>query len=471
MTDQQRAVIGGVDTHKDIHVAAVVDDVGRILTTAEFPATAAGYRRLVSWMRNLGQLQRVGVEGTGAYGAGLARHLAAEDIEVVEINRPNRQARRRRGKSDTADAEAAARAALNGEAAGAPKSQAGIVESIRALRVAFTSMRDTRTRISNQIRDLVVTAPEQLRRILGPLDTDDRVERCAGFRPGELVDPLEATKAALRALARQHQGLTIELDALRAQLDILTATANPALRAATGVGVDVASILLIAAGDNPERLSGDAAFAALCGASPVEASSGKTVRHRLNQGGNRQANHALWRIAMVRMTCDPRTRAYAERRRAEGKTIREIVRCLKRYIAREVFVLLTNPKPVIAGADLRTARNAAGISLATVADQLGTWATRISQLERGLRSGTTPTSRRATRYGSMPDKPLDSDRSIRQLWGRLAVVGTTGCGDEVWPQGALQAPPTSMTEPGPTPSGPRPPASTSSAKRYGPAGR
>ena len=393
MADQQRLVTGGVDTHKDTHVAAVVDEVGRILATAGFPASVAGYRRLVRWLASFGQLVRVGVEGTGSYGAGLARHLGGEDIEVVEINRPNRQARRRRGKSDTADAEAAARAALNQEATGTPKSQVGTVESIRALRVVFSSMRATRTRFSNQIRDLVVTAPEQLRSALGPLDTADRVERCAAFRPGGLADPLEATKAALGALARHHQALSVEIEVLRSQLDTLTAEVNPALRGAKGIGVDVASILLIAAGDNPERLSGDAAFAALCGASPVEASSGKTVRHRLNQGGNRQANHALWRIAMVRMTCDDRTQAYVQRRRAQGKTTREITRCLKRYIAREVFTLLTNPRPAISGADLRAARNAAGVSLAVVAEHLGTWPSRISELERGLKHNADLSSR------------------------------------------------------------------------------
>ena len=188
----------------------------------------------------------------------------------------------------------------------------------------------------------------------------------------------------MRTLARQYRALTTDLDQLRHQLDVLTAQANPALRAAKGVGVDVASILLIAAGDNPERLTSDAALAAMCGVSPVEASSGKTVRHRLNQGGNRQANHALWRIAMVRLTCDPRTKAYAERRRAEGKTRREIIRCLKRYIAREIFKLLTDPQPVVTGHELRSSRNAAMISLTTAAEHLGTWPIKLSRLERSL---------------------------------------------------------------------------------------
>lgn len=384
MVEEEHVVTGGVDTHKDLHVAAVVDALGRILATASFPATPPGYRRLLAWMRSFGRVARVGVEGTGAYGAGLARYLATERIVVIEVNRPNRQARRRRGKSDTVDAEAAARAALAGDATVTPKSNDGIVESIRVLRIAFTSMRDTRTRIANQIRDLILTSPEQLRATLEPLSTPERVERCARFRPGLLSDPNEATRAALRTLARHYQALTGDIDTLRGELDTLTTQANPALRAAKGVGADVASILLIAAGDNPDRLTTDAAFAAMCGASPVEASSGKIVRHRLNQGGNRQANHALWRIVMVRLTSDPATKAYAHRRRAEGKTTREIIRCLKRYVAREIYKLLINPQPVADPGELRTARLAAGITLTAVANHFGVWPTKISRLERGL---------------------------------------------------------------------------------------
>lgn len=393
MTEPEPGIYGGVDTHQDVHVAAVVDQTGRILDVESFPVSGVGYRRLLAWMRRRGPLVRVGVEGTGSYGAGLARHLADEDVEVVEVNRPNRQTRRRRGKSDTVDAEAAARAALNGDATATPKSRDGLVESIRALRVVFCSTRNARTRVSNQLRDLIVCAPDQLRRDLEALGTPARVERAARFRPGELTDPVEGTKAAMRALARQHRVLTADLDELRDQLDQLTRLANPALRDAVGVGPDVASILLIAAGDNPDRLASDAALAALCGASPVEASSGKVTRHRLNQGGNRQANHALWRIAMVRLTCDPVTRAYAERRRTEGKSHREIVRCLKRYIAREIYRLLTNPHPVPDPRDLRAARTAAGHSLSAVAAALDTWPARISEIERGIHPAPDLTSR------------------------------------------------------------------------------
>lgn len=385
MAEVIRDVYGGVDTHKDIHVAAVVDQTGRILDTGLFPASSLGYRRLERWLGSFGTVIRVGVEGTGSYGVGLTRHLTGAGVRVVEVNRPNRQLRRRRGKSDTVDAEAAARAALNGEASVVPKGNDGIVESIRAIRVAFCSTRAHRTRVSNQVRDLITTAPEPLRQQLEPLTTAQRAERCARFRPGELTDPTEATKHALRALARQHQALSADLDELRRHLDHLTTIANPALRSAKGIGADVASVLLIAAGDNPDRLRSDASFAALCGASPVEASSGKIVRHRLNQGGNRQANHALWRIAMVRLSHDAETRAYAERRHADGKSRREIIRCLKRFIARDVYTLLTNPQqPSIDTHALRRQREQAGLSLQAVADALGTWPTTLSRIERGI---------------------------------------------------------------------------------------
>ena len=385
MHDEQVDVTGGVDTHAAEHVAAVVDAAGRILGTRAFAADAPGYRRLLAWMGSFGRVALVGVEGTGAYGAGLARYLAAQGVAVVEVNRPNRQARRRRGKSDVTDAEAAARAALNGEASGLPQSGDGPVEAMRALRVARRSAMKARTQAALQIRDLIVTAPDGARAQLAGLDTDTRVRVCARFRPGEASDPAEATRRALRVLARRHQSLPAEIDELDQAIGQLCAQANPALLATRGVGPDVASALLVAAGDNPDRMRSDASFAALCGSSPVEASSGKITRHRLNQGGNREANNALWRIAMVRLTCDQRTRDYAARRRAEGKTDREILRCLKRYIAREVFMLITSQPSVPDGSGLRAARTAAGISLATVATALSTWPTRISELERGLK--------------------------------------------------------------------------------------
>lgn len=344
IAEQDRTVTGGVDTHSEVHVAAVVDQVGRILGSESFAATASGYRAALSWMRRHGRLEKVGVEGTGSYGTGLARYLTSQDVTVVEVIRPNRQARRRRGKSDAADAVAAALAALNGEASGIPKAHDGSVESIRALRVARRGAVKAATQAGNQLRDLVITAPEPLRATLISLSTTARVVRAARFRPGDLSDPIEATKQAMASLARRYRRLHAEITELDAALEALVARVAPTgFLAAQGVGPHVAATLLATLGDNPQRLRREASFAALCGASPVDASSGKQLRHRLNRGGDRQANSALWHVVLVRMSHDPRTKAYVAKRTAEGKTTKEIMRCLKRYVAREVYKTLVRP--------------------------------------------------------------------------------------------------------------------------------
>ena len=345
MPGTRRRVTGGVDTHADTHVAAVIDELGRILGTKSFCTDKKGYGSLLTWMERHGELTGVGVEGTGSYGAGLARHLATHGVEVIEVIRPNRQVRRRRGKSDPTDAEAAARAVLSGEASGAPKSHDGAAESLRALRVARCGAVKARTMAINELRDLALTAPEELRARLRPLSSEQRVQVAAGFRPGPLADPLEAAKVAIRSVARRYQHLSEEIAGLDAAMAELVELAAPdALTAKQGVGVQVAATLVSAVGDNPERIATEASFAALCGASPVDASSGKNVRHRLNRGGDRQANSALWRIVHTRVAHDPRTIAYVERRKAEGKTDKDIIRCLKRYVAREIYKTLV-PRP------------------------------------------------------------------------------------------------------------------------------
>jgi transposase len=377
-------VTGGVDTHKDLHVAAVIDSVGRVLGTEEFPTTVAGHRQLLRWLARHGKLDVVGVEGTGAWGAGLARFLAAQGVRVVEVDRPNRQMRRRRGKSDTVDAEAAARAALNGEATGQPKTRDGGVEAIRALRVARRSAIKARTQAANQLHALVATAPDELRARLRALSLDALVQTAARFRPGPPTTAVAATKVALSEIAHRWIALSDEIGRLGGHLDVLVVDVAPELAACHGVGTDTAAALLVAAGDNPGRLHSERSFAALCGVSPLDASSGRQQRHRLNRGGDRQANQALWRIALVRMSTDPRTRDYVAKRTAEGRTKKEIMRCLKRYIAREVFRILTDPRDVPAGSALRALRLNAGVTLATVAEAFGTWPSRISELERGL---------------------------------------------------------------------------------------
>jgi transposase len=330
----------GVDTHKDLHVAAARDQLGRRRATTQVPVTSAGYAQLLAWAASLGQVQAWGVEGTGSYGAGLARFLVAHGQQVVEINRPDRAARRRRGKSDPVDADAAARAVQAGEATGIPKAQDGVVEMLRALRAARQTAVKARTQAINALKGLLITAPDELREQLGGLSTSKLIAAAAALAPGALHTPTAATMLALRSLAERYQHLDAEITLLTGKLDTLTAKAAPALRALLGVGPDSAAALLVTAGDNPGRLRSEAAFAALCGSSPVEASSGKTRRHRLNRGGDRQANAALHRVVIVRLRWHQLTRDYVARRTAEGKTSKEIIRCLKRYIAREVFAAL-----------------------------------------------------------------------------------------------------------------------------------
>jgi transposase len=338
----QGQVVGGVDTHLDTHTVACVDHLGRLLAHAQFPATSAGEKRLLTWLRGFGDLVSVGVEGTGSYGAGLARYLATQNVTVIEVSRPNRQTRRQRGKSDPLDAEAAARAVLANTATGTPKTRTGIVESIRVLRTARSGAIKARTAASNTLRHLVITAPEPLRTHFAGLTTDQLVETAATLRPtGDLTDPVQATKTALRRLARRCQHLTEEITDADAQLRDLTRQAAPRLLERCGVGPETAGQLLTTAGDNPHRLRSNAAFAALCGTSPVPVASGRTHRVRLNRGGDRQANTALHTIALVRMRHHQPTRAYVQRRRTEGKTTKEIIRCLKRNLCRELLPLIT----------------------------------------------------------------------------------------------------------------------------------
>ena len=346
MTEQAVAVTGGVDTHQDQHVAAALDQLGRVLGTQSFPTTGAGYRDLLRWLSSFGTLGPVGVEGTGSYGAALARHLAGQGVSVIEVARPNRQIRRRYGKTDVIDAIAAARAVQSGEATGKPKSHDGPVEALRVLKAVHRSANKARTQALNQIHQILVTAPEPLRAQLEGRKRPDLLATCAAFRIRADDDSLPAmTRLALRELAQRIVHLDAQLAVLTTRLARITNATAPHLVAIKGVGPDVASTLLITAGDNPQRLSHEAAFAALCGSNPIPASSGKTTRHRLNRGGDRHANSALWRIVIVRMSCDQRTRDYVERRTAEGKSKSEIMRCLKRYLAREIYQALPPAAP------------------------------------------------------------------------------------------------------------------------------
>jgi transposase len=351
MAARKRPVTGGVDTHGKTHHAAVLDQVGRVLGDQEFAATPAGYEALLAWLRSFGRVIKVGVEGTGSYGAGLARYLATKSITLVEVNRPDRQTRRAKGKSDPIDAIAAAQAALSGRACGTPKTRTGPVEAVRALRTARAGAVKARTAALNQLHGLLTTAPEALRAALATLPAAKLVNACAALPVDDTdpANPASATAAALRAIAGRVQALTAEITEADKRLRPLVARTAPTLSALYGVGPEVAGQLLATVGDNPDRVHSEAALAHLCGAAPIPASSGRTDRHRLNRGGDRAANRALYTIALCRLHYDPRTRAYAERRTKQGLSKKEIIRCLKRYIVREVhkaietdFANLTN---------------------------------------------------------------------------------------------------------------------------------
>jgi len=337
MTDTTRLVTGGVDTHKDFHVVAAVDELGRELGVEQFPATGPGYRALLRWLQAFGTIDTVGVEGTGAWGAGLARHLAGAGVRVIEVHRPNRQDRRRYGKSDPTDARSAALAVLAGRETASPKTGDGAVESIRLLRVARRSAMKARTQAANQLYAVLDTAPEPLRARFRGLSLPQKMKLSAGFHRGPVDTPAGAAKLTLRTLARRWRDLGDEIVMLDAHLRQLVTRAAPGLLELPSVGTQHASTLLALVGDNPDRLTNERSFAALCGASPLDASSGKQQRHRLNRGGDRDANSALHMIVVSRLRWDRPTQTYMARRLAEGRTRKEIIRCLKRYVAREIY--------------------------------------------------------------------------------------------------------------------------------------
>ena len=340
MTQQDAVVVGGVDAHADTHHAAALDQRGALLSTKSFSTTTSGYRQLLDWLSSFGEIDAVAVESTGSYAAALVRYLREHDIRVVEVNQPHAHTRRRVGKSDPIDAEMAARLFQAGKAKAAPKQTNGIVESIRMLRVARQSAVKSRSAATVQLRDIIITAPQELRDQLSDRKTlRGKASVCARFRPsaGDLHSPSQAAKFALRSIAQRIDSLDHEITTLDRELEQLVQTAAPRTTQLLGISTGHAGQLLVTAGENIERVHGESSFSMLCGASPIPASSGKTTRHRLNYGGDRQANRALHLIAVCRMRYCERTRAYVKRRTAEGKTKREIIRCLKRYIAREVY--------------------------------------------------------------------------------------------------------------------------------------
>lgn len=379
MTATQANMYAGIDTHQATNHVGIINEVGKKLGDREFPTTSNGYQALLDFIASFGTILAVGIEGTASYGAGITAYLRTQSVLVKEVIRPNRQTRRG-GKSDPIDAYAAAKTvAADLDELPIPKLLGGAIDGLRMTLKARTSALKARTAAISQIKNFLTTAPVQIR------------EKYSRFSDAELVPALARTRpqheddlgVVLRRLARRIEFLTDEIDEAEARLDAQTTAIAPALRAAKGVGPIVAAKLLNTAGENPERITSKAAFAALCGASPLQASSGKTSRHRLNKGGDRQSNSALYDIVKSRLSCDPRTRNYKAKREAEGKNTKEIMRCLKRYVANEVFALITRPPVVPAVDDLRPLRQAKKITLQTVADHFSIWPMKVSTIERG----------------------------------------------------------------------------------------
>jgi transposase len=352
------SVIGGVDTHKHTHYAAAIDDQGRLLGHREFPANDGGYQRLLGWLRGYGPLRAIGVESTGSFGATLTRALRKAGERVVEVNRPNRLARHMDGKSDRLDAEQIARAVLGQTSTATPKTKSGTVEVICTLRVTRASAVKARTQAFNTLWGVMIGAPSPLRDELVVLTKRTLVNRCLRLRP-ETEDLLPLTghpdrllmaavKTSLRDLARRWKALDAEIKALNRHIDVLVKAAAPDLVELHGVGVEIAGQFLVTAGDNADRIRNEAAFAKLCGVAPQPASSGRTSgRHRLSRGGDRAANSALYIVTIVRLRHHQPTRDYVQRRTAEGLSKREIIRCLKRYIAREIYANLPRHASVV----------------------------------------------------------------------------------------------------------------------------
>ena len=351
-----RCVIGGVDTHKDLHVAAVVDERDRVLGSQCFATTRQGYKQMLAWMRSFGQLQRIGIESTGTYGAGLLRYMQNAGVEVLEVTAPDKHDRRRRGKDDDLDAQNAAHAAFAGKRTVTPKSRDGMIESLRVLKACRKTAVAARRVALQLIHNTIVCAPDELREALRQMTRMQLIRTLAAWRPdlSDYRNLVSAYRITLKSLGRRYLELHDEVADLDAMIGAIVDELAPSLVARNSIGHESAAQLLLTAGDNSERLHSEASFAALCGVSPVPASSGKVTRHRLNRGGDRAANSALHIIAIGRLRTDPRTKTYVAKRIAEGHSKLEAIRCLKRYIAREVFTLISQRKREIGQAQIAT---------------------------------------------------------------------------------------------------------------------
>ncbi len=422
--EQPTTIIAGVDTHTGIHTLALLDMNGRVLSTNTFGADPDGYGHLIAMLGDPARCAGIGVEGTNSFGAALARRLQAAGFPVYEVLRPKRGVRRKDGKSDPIDAIAAARSVLAGDGTSLPKSSDGWVEALRQLNAERSQPVTAMTTPANSTGGLPAAAPEPIREKYRGLRTETRMNRLASCRPsGGLV--AHSVLTALKGAAKAWRALKEQADPLEERMrSILDTNANARpLLDIYRAGTITAATIAIVAGDNPERIRDEAAFAKLCGACPIPASSGKTNRHRLNRGGNRQGNMALHRIAIVRLGYHQPTRDYVAKKTREGKSKLEIIRCLKRHIAREAYKALIairnggagRQTPQERGALLRRLRTSHGITQQQIGEALAVPSSRISEIERGTRdlpeleqratqwihSITTPTTRHS--------QPLDDE--------------------------------------------------------------
>lgn len=385
MSEERGPVIAGIDTHKKEHSLCLLDGLGRKVLEGSFRASEEGYRDIADAIGDPRGCVVVGIECTMTYGAGVCRYLVSKGYNVVEVLSPRKSGRRPgEGKSDPIDAERAARAAVAGDHTSVPKAGDGWVEGLRCLLTARRTAVKASTAAVNAAKALLVSAPERIRRQYGKMGNAEMMAALSRKRPKK--DPVEdALLAALRGLALMWAECRRQADEAESRMGAMLRESAPALLAIDGCGVLTASALAVAAGDNPERMGTKHSFAALCGVSPVQASTGDVKRHRLNRGGNRQANSALYQIVFSRLKHDERTKAYMARRRAEGKSRREAIRCLKRYVANEVYRALLSPTsvPEPKGPALREERISLGLMQREVAPLLHISQPKLSALELG----------------------------------------------------------------------------------------
>jgi transposase len=341
MAENKEMVIIGVDTHKRFHSVAVITKTGRELACKSFDADGKGYKQALAWASGFGTVLRAGIEGTGSYGAGLCAYLKKYGIEAQDVYAPDKKRRHRQGKDDETDAFQAAQAALSLTRCATAKDRSGDVEAARLLEVAYAQAVKQHTANINALKAALLSLPSPMREQLEALGTTSLVKTCSAFRIAKCtMESTDGVKYALRSLARMILSLETEMALLDKEVERYAKALAPTTVSLLGIGCHGAVKLLCAAGQNIERMKGESSFSMLCGTSPIPASSGDVYHRRLNRGGNRQANNALYVMAITRMRHCERTKTFIAKKMSEGKSKKDAIRALKRYLAREVFSAL-----------------------------------------------------------------------------------------------------------------------------------